>query len=88
MVLVVTRHRRDRGVNQEGVRQRGQCATRTERDSVRERERERERESVCEREKQCGEMNEGSVVKALLKEVRMLEFNESVLLLLFSRCRS
>ena len=46
MVLVVTRHRRDRGVNQEGVRQ---CATRTERDSVRERERESERECVCER---------------------------------------
>ena len=83
--VVVTRHRRDRGVNQEGLRQ---CATRTERDSVRERERERVRERVCVREKQCGEMNEGSVVKALLKEVRMLEFNESVLLLLFSRCRS
>jgi len=37
-------------------------------------ERERERE----REKQCGDMNEGSVVTAVPKEVRILQFDESV----------
>ena len=46
--------------------------TDTDRDRVRERERERERV----RERQCGDMNEGSVVKAVLKEVRILEFDE------------
>jgi hypothetical protein len=41
------------------------------------------RETVCKREerareRQCGDMNKGSVVKAVLKEVRILLFNESV----------
>ena len=30
------------------------------------------------RERQCGDMNEGSVLKAVLKEVRILQFEESL----------
>ena len=64
-------HKRECGQSRQsgGIRQ---CATWTERECARERERERQREG------QCVDMNEGSVVKAVLNEVQIREFDESV----------
>ena len=69
----VTWHTRESAVNQDRVAESG-SVRHGPRESVRERERERERQ----REGQCVDMNEGSVVKAVLNEVQIREFDESV----------
>ena len=71
LVLVVTRHTRER----DGCIQRD-----WRKEAVRDTDITRlcESDSMRERERQCGDMNEGSVVKAVRKEVWMLGFDESV----------